>query len=139
MYCPQTTYLPTLNNVAMSLFFYIIDRLEQAKSRTAYKLKKYRERLANLLDQGKEHCREYQLQRERLEKSQKVMLSLCTMQQEEDLSQSSQWAKVSNIYKEFSSPPPPSNPTIFFFIGHTPCTHNYVSDWLNTCTHNPRI
>ena len=121
----------------MSLFFYIINRLEQAKPRTAYKLKKYRERLANLLDQGKEHRSEDQLQRERLEKSQKVMLSQCTMQQEEDLSQSNQWAKVSNIYKEFS--PPPSNPTIFFFIGHTPCTHNYVSDWLNTCTPNPRI
>ena len=38
-------------------YFYIIDRLEQAKPRTAYKLKKYRERLANLLDQGKEHRR----------------------------------------------------------------------------------
>ena len=89
----------------MSFFFYIIDRLEQAKPRTAYKLKKYRERLANLLDQGKEHCKEDQLQRERLEKSQKVMLSQCTMQQEEDLSQINQWAEVSNIYKEFSPPP----------------------------------
>ena len=42
--------LRTLNNVAMSLFFYIIDRWEQAKPRTDYKLRKYRERLANLLD-----------------------------------------------------------------------------------------
>ena len=96
-------------------YFYIIDRLEQAKPRTAYKLKKYRERLANLLDQGKEHRREDQLQRERLEKSQKVMLSQFTMQQEEDPSQSNQWAKVSNIYKEFT-PPPPSNPTISFLF-----------------------
>ena len=38
-------------------YFYIIDRLEQAKPRTAYKLKKCRESQANLLDQGKEHRR----------------------------------------------------------------------------------
>ena len=57
----------------MSLFFYIRqlhnrlhDHLEQAKLRTAYKLKKYRERLANLLDHAKEHRREDQPQRERI-------------------------------------------------------------------------
>ena len=92
------------------------DRLEQAKPRTAYKLKKYRVRLAKLLDRGKEHRREDQPQGKGVEKSQKVMLSQCTMQQEGDLSQSNQWAKVSNIYKEFSPPPPPT--PLFYFLFH---------------------